>query len=179
MSSTIVLAREAVLIPLAVLITYYDTRYRRIPNAFVLGTLISGLAVNAICFGWAGLGNSLTGCLFAFGLMLAVRFFTGLGAGDVKLFGAIGALIGAPHVLKTFVFVVILGGALAVCAMLRTGTARQTLIGVYQILTGLLPGGRLPSREIFSRSRVTIPYGVAITCGSVMSVLAALVQYRD
>jgi prepilin peptidase CpaA len=176
MSSTIVLASEAVLIPLTALITYYDTRYRRIPNAFVLGTLISGLAVNAIYFGWAGLGSSLTGCLFAFGLMLAVRFFTGLGAGDVKLFGAIGALIGAQHVFRTFLVVVIVGGLLAIFAMLRAGTARQTLIGVYQILTGLLPGGRLPSRETFSRNGVTIPYGVAITSGSVMSVFAALAR---
>lgn len=174
MSSAIVLASEAVLIPLTVLITYYDARYRRIPNTFVLGTLISGLAVNVICFGWAGFSNSLTGCLFAFGLMLAVRFFTGLGAGDVKLFGAIGALIGAQHVFRAFLFVVIFGGVLAVFAMLRAGTARQTLIGVYQIFLGLLPSGQLPSREAFSRSGVTIPYGVAITFGSLMSVFGAL-----
>jgi prepilin peptidase CpaA len=174
MSSAIVI--ETVLIPLTILITYYDTRYRRIPNAFVLGTLISGLAANTIISGWAGLGNSLLGCLFAFGLMLAVRFFTGLGAGDVKLFGAIGALIGAQHILQTFFLVVLLGGLLAVFAMLRAGRVRQTLIGVYQILIGLLPGGRLPSRDTFSRSGVTIPYGVAITCGSVMSVFGALAR---
>lgn len=176
MSSDIVIASEAVLIPLMFLITYYDTRYRRIPNAFVLGTLISGLAANTIIFGWMGLGNSLLGCLLAFGLMLGVRFLTGLGAGDVKLFGAIGAVIGMQHVLPTFLVVVLLGGMLSVFAMLRASTMRQTMIGVYQILIGLLPGGRMPSRDTFSRSGVTIPYGVAITCGSVMSVFAALAR---
>ena len=36
------------LIPLAVLVIYYDVRYRRIPNAFVLATLIAGLLLNLI-----------------------------------------------------------------------------------------------------------------------------------
>ncbi|MEP7339623.1 MAG: A24 family peptidase [Acidobacteriota bacterium] len=176
MSNTIVIAIEVVLIPLMFLISYYDTRYRRIPNAFVVGTLISGLAINTICFGWTGLGDSLLGCLLAFGLMFAVRMFTGLGAGDVKLFGAIGALIGVHQVLPAFLIVVILGGVLSAFAMIRAGTARQTMIGVYQILTGLLPGRELPSRDAFSRSGVTIPYGVAITCGSVLSIFSVLAR---
>ncbi len=164
------------LVPLTFLIVHYDTRYRRIPNAFVLGTLISGLAANAILGGWAGLRNSLMGCLFAFGLMFAVRIFTGLGAGDVKLFGAIGALIGAQQVLPAFVLVLMLGGVLAVFAMLRAGTVRQTMVGVYQIFTGLMPGGQMPPRARFVESGMTIPYGVAITCGSMMSVLSALAR---
>ena len=43
MSNQLFIINEAVLIPLTFLIFHYDTRYRRIPNAFVLGTLISGL----------------------------------------------------------------------------------------------------------------------------------------
>ena len=176
MSSANVIVSEAVLIPLMFLITYYDTRYRRIPNAFVLGTLISGLAANTIYFGWTGLGNSLTGCLLAFGLMLGVHFFTGLGAGDVKLFGAIGALIGAQQVLPAFLLVVILGGVLAGFAMVRAGRVRQTMLGVYQIFIGLLPGGQLPPRAKLAQSSVTIPYGVAITIGSVMSMFGSLAR---
>lgn len=177
MSSQLLIAEVAVLVPLTALIAHYDTRYRRIPNAFVLGTLLSGLAVNAICAGWAGLGSSLAGCLLAFGLMLAMRFMTGLGAGDVKLFGAIGALIGAQQVLSAFLLVVLLGGALAAVAMLRAGSVRQTMLGVYRIFLGLLPGGRLPPRTEFSRSGVTIPYGLAITGGSVLCLLGALARH--
>jgi hypothetical protein len=84
--------------------------------------------------------------------------------------------MGAQHVLSAFLLVVLLGGVLAAFATLRAGTARQTMFGVYQIFVGLLPGGRLPSRETFARSGVTIPYGVAITCGSVVSVLGALAR---
>ncbi len=177
MSNSLLIINEAVLIPLSFLIAYYDTRYRRIPNAFVLGTLLSGLIINTIFGGWAGLRNSLIGCLFAFGLMLGVRFFTGLGAGDVKLFGAIGALIGPQRVLSAFLLVVLVGGVLAAFAILRACTVRQTMFGVYQIFTGLLPGGRMPTRENFiSNGVVTIPYGIAITCGSAMCVFGALAR---
>ena len=37
---------QFLLVPLAALIIYHDVRYRRIPNAFVLATLISGLTLN-------------------------------------------------------------------------------------------------------------------------------------
>jgi len=176
MSNTIVIASAAILIPLNLLITFYDTRYRRIPNAFVLGTLLSGLIVNLICRGAGGLGDSLAGCLLAFGLMLAVRFFTGLGAGDVKLFGAIGSLIGMQQVLPAFLLVVLLGGLLATFAMLRAGAVRQTMIGVYQIFVGMMPGGQMPSRETFAQGGLTIPYGVAITSGSLIAVLSVLTR---
>ena len=70
----------ALLIPLAVLITYYDVRYRRIPNAFVLATLAGGLLINGILHGLGGLGASLAGCALAFGMMLALHLFGAMGA---------------------------------------------------------------------------------------------------
>ncbi|MGI9165119.1 MAG: prepilin peptidase, partial [Pyrinomonadaceae bacterium] len=63
MSATLV--NIALLIPLAIIITYYDVRYRRIPNSFVLATLVSGLAINTIFGGLEGLYGSLGGCALA------------------------------------------------------------------------------------------------------------------
>ncbi len=52
----------AFLVPLAIIVAYYDVRYRRIPNPFVLATLISGLAINGNFVGTQGLLASLAGC---------------------------------------------------------------------------------------------------------------------
>src|SRR5262249_48821962 len=114
----------ALLIPLAAVITYYDVRYRRIPNRLVLAALVGGVAVNTVVGGWSGMRASLVGCAFAFGLMLVMHFFGAMGAGDVKLFAAIGAIIGMRLVLATFSVVLITGAVLAVFSMLRAGTAR-------------------------------------------------------
>ena len=160
----------ALLIPLAAVITYYDVRYRPIPNWLVLAALAGGFAVNAVFGGWSGLRGSLAGCAFAFGLMLGMHLFGAMGAGDVKLFAAIGAIIGVNLVLPTFLAVIITGAVLAVLSMLREGTVRETMQRVMLILVGLLPGWKFPRFPAPADRSKTIPYGVAITFGSLISL---------
>jgi prepilin peptidase CpaA len=157
------------LVPLAAVIAYTDVKYRRIPNVVVLATLVAGLGANAFFGGWRGLGLSLAGCALAFAPMFMLHVFGAMGAGDVKLFAAIGALLGSSLVLPTFVVVVMLGGILAVYSMIRSGTVFSTLHGVLRIFVGLLPGWEMPRFAMPADRRHTIPYGVAITLGSLIS----------
>ena len=157
------------LIPLAVLVIYHDVRYRRIPNAFVLATLISGLTLNFALGGINGGLNSIGGCLLAFILMFMLHVFGAMGAGDVKLFAAIGSVIGAQLVLPTFVVVVLIGGLLALITVLRSGVFGTTMHRVLQIFVGLLPGWQMPKFSVPADRRLTIPYGVAITIGAIIA----------
>lgn len=167
MSETVVTI--ALLLPLAVIITYYDIRYRRIPNAFVLATLVSGLAINGVFGGLSGLFTSLGGCALGFGLMFMLHLFGAMGAGDVKLFAAIGAVTGAHLVVPTFIVVVLTGGLLAIVSIVRAGVLLSTMHRVLQILIGLLPGWEMPRFAVPADRTHTIPYGVAITIGSIIS----------
>lgn len=157
------------LLPVAVLITYYDVRYRRIPNAFVLATLAGGLAIHSIFGGLDGVYASLSGCALAFALMFMLHIFGAMGAGDVKLFAAIGAVMGAPLVLPTFLVVILTGGLLALVSIIRAGVFLTTMQRVVQILVGLLPGWEMPRFSVPTDRTHTIPYGVAITIGSIIS----------
>lgn len=160
---------ELFLVPLAVLVIYHDVRYRRIPNPFVLATLISGLTINLVMGGWQGALYSIGGCLLAFILMFILHVFGAMGAGDVKLFAAIGSVIGAQLVLPTFVVVVLTGGLLALVSTLRSGVFRSTMHRVLQILVGLLPGWQMPKFSVPADRRLTIPYGAAITIGAIIA----------
>jgi len=162
----------ALLVPLAVVIGYYDVRYRRIPNVYVLATLICGLVMNAITGGWRGALSSLTGAVFAFCLMMILHVFGALGAGDVKLFASIGAVIGMNMVLPTFVVIVITGGSLAVLSILRFGTVIESAQRVSFIFFSLLTL-RAPRLAVPTDRKQTIPYGVAITIGSLISLIAS------
>jgi prepilin peptidase CpaA len=170
MSGSLFIVIAALLVPLAIIITYYDVRYRRIPNAFVLATLASGLIVNTIYGGFNGVLISLGGCAIAFILMFVLHVFGAMGAGDVKLFAAVGSLTGANMVLPTFLVVILTGGALALLLTLRSGAVRTTMQRVLQILVGLLPGWEMPRFAVPADRRHTIPYGVAITIGSLISL---------
>ena len=170
MSGSLFIVIIALLAPLAVIITYYDVRYRRIPNAFVLATLTSGVIVNTVYGGWRGALMSLGGCAIAFMLMFILHVFGAMGAGDVKLFAAVGSLVGAHLVLPTFLVVILTGGALALLLMLHTRAVRATMQRVLLILVGLLPGWELPRFSVPVDRKHTIPYGVAITFGSLISL---------
>jgi prepilin peptidase CpaA len=163
-------AFEFFLVPLAVLVIYHDVRYRRIPNPFVLATLITGLLLNFTLGGLSGGLNSLSGCALAFILMFMLHVFGAMGAGDVKLFAAIGSVIGAHLVLPTFVTVVLTGGVLALISVVRSGVFSATMHRVLQILVGLLPGWQMPKFSVPADRRLTIPYGAAITIGAIIAI---------
>jgi len=128
-------------VPMAILIAYMDVRYRRIPNKLVLITLVGGLTLNT------------------------------MGAGDVKLFAAIGAIVGSSLVLKTFLIVAVVGGILAAGKMIYTRRVSTTMFGVLQFFYGLLPGQRVPRFEVPADQSYTLPYAVPICFGSLISFL--------
>jgi prepilin peptidase CpaA len=170
MRDPLIIIMTVFLLPLAGSITYYDVRYRRIPNAFVLATLATGVLTNAIYGGLSGALASLGGCALAFFLMFMLHIFGAMGAGDVKLFASIGAVIGASLVLPTFFVIVLTGGALAIFSMIRAGAVRSTLHNVLMVLVGLVPGWKMPRFAVPVDRSHTIPYGVAICFGSLISL---------
>jgi len=169
MLSPTVIAFEIFLVPLAVIIIYHDVRYRRIPNSFVLATLITGFIFNLTLGGISGGLNSLKGCVFAFILMFFLHVFGTLGAGDVKLFGAIGAISGFYMVLPTLLVVALMGGVLAIGKMIYARRVGATMFGVFQFFYGLLPGQTVPRFEIPADRSYTLPYAVPICFGSLIS----------
>jgi prepilin peptidase CpaA len=160
----------SLLLPLAALITYYDVRYRRIPNPFVLSALVGGLVINAVARGGDGLLSGLEGCALAFALMFGLHLFGAMGAGDVKLFAAVGALFGTRLVPSLFLVVLVTGGVLALLMALRSGTVRTTMLGVLRIFAGLLPGRSIPQFPVPEDRTLTVPYGVAIMIGGIITL---------
>jgi prepilin peptidase CpaA len=165
-----ILMKLLLLVPLTVAVIYYDVRFRRIPNVLVLSALVAGLAINIIFLGSAGALSSVTGLAVAFMPMFLLHVFGAMGAGDVKLFAAIGAVVGIALVPMTFVMVVMLGALLAIYSMIRCGTVMTTMHGVLRIFVGILPGWEMPRFSVPPDRRHTIPYGVAIMLGSVIAV---------
>jgi prepilin peptidase CpaA len=171
MSGPLSIIAAAFLVVLAFIISYYDVCYRRIPNPFVLSALTVGIFLNTINGGFHGTLSSLAGCAVGFVIMFGLHLFGAMGPGDVKLFAAIGSITGLQLVLPTFIVVALIGGILGVFSMIRAGQIKLTMMRVLQILIGLLPGQSVPRFPVPTDRRLTIPYGVAITFGSVISLV--------
>jgi len=105
-------------------IDYYT---RRIPNPLTLGVAATGIALAAL--GWSSLSpaQALMGLFVGLALMLPGHVIGATGAGDVKLFAALGTLLGPSAITMAFLYTALAGGALAIIVALRRQLLRQTL----------------------------------------------------
>jgi prepilin peptidase CpaA len=139
-------------IALVAVATAWDLRTRRIPNWLTVPLAAAGLLLHAAANGPAGAGFSALGCLAGLVILLIPCFLRWVGAGDVKLLAAIGALQGPALVLRAGLYGILAGGLLSL---------------------GVLLVSRLAARASTSSQplrRVTLPYGPALAVGT----LAAL-----
>src|SRR5689334_20619064 len=90
---------ELVLLTLVIAAAVYDVRYRRIPNWLTASGVLVGLSLNTWLRQaagplpwWPGLKFGLTGMLIAFGVYFVLYVAHAMGAGDVKLMAAVGAM---------------------------------------------------------------------------------------
>ena len=104
-----------------------DLRTRRVPNALTLSLAAAGLIFAAAGIGRVSLPGALAGMVVGFLLMLPGHLFGATGAGDVKLFAALGAIVGPASIGAAFLYTAIAGGLLAAVVAVRRRRLGQTL----------------------------------------------------
>lgn len=95
-----------------------DFRKQKIPNYLTFPTVFIALIYHFVFNGVDGVLFCLLGLFAGLALLIIPYIMGGMGAGDVKLLGAIGAFIGYKHVFFVFLFTAIFGGIYAVLALL-------------------------------------------------------------
>jgi prepilin peptidase CpaA len=145
-----------------------DLVNRRIPNKISLATAGAGVMLAATGLSGIPLAASLAGFALGFVLMLPGHIFGATGAGDVKLFAAAGAVLGADRMLPAFCLVAITGGLLALVVAWRRGRLLRTVQG-----TARLCGSPVEARVAIEASSEhnRFPYGPAIAVGCVIAAL--------
>jgi prepilin peptidase CpaA len=111
----------------AVLACAFDLCTRRIPNVLTFGVAASALAAHAVVGGTEGLLVSAGGWLLGVALFFPFFAVGGLGGGDVKLLGALGACLGPAVILFVAFYSSLAGGAMAVVVAIRARYLRQAL----------------------------------------------------
>ncbi len=92
----------------------YDVRYRRIPNWLNVSGVLLGIALNTFLYqGLPGLVFSLKGLILAFGIYVVLYALHAMGAGDVKLMAAIGAIVGWENWFGIFIVTAVVGGIMS------------------------------------------------------------------
>ncbi len=177
---------DYLLLTLLTLAVFFDLTQRRIPNLVTFPMVLLGLIIYGLNGGWSGLLQGLAGL----GVGMAVFFLPfalgGMGAGDVKLMGAVGALQGATFIAYTALSTALVGGLIAIFSLARSGQLSALLKkGIFTLAKFLFQAlyfrFRHPSFNhlaVYCSTRLAeielvfeetaLPYGVAIALGALI-----------
>lgn len=156
---------------------FSDIRTRRIPNRVVLAGLLLGLAGNAMLYRWAGLASAGLGMGLALLVYFPLYMLRGMGAGDVKLMAAVGAIAGPANWVAVLVLTGLLGGVCALVLVATQGAVRQTAANLGCIFSELvhLRAPYRRHRQIDTRNPLALrlPHGAIIALAVIAFVGAS------
>ncbi|UCG51299.1 MAG: prepilin peptidase [Candidatus Latescibacterota bacterium] len=160
-------------IVVVVLAVIMDLLWRRIPNLLTFPAFFVAIVVRIFFQGWVGLALGLAGALLAPTLLFLMHGGKGIGMGDLKLAAVIGAILGPVMAVVTILFTAVAGGLLAIVMMLRPGGMLAQLLSTFLIGLPFRKKNKKeadPPVEDKSPACATMPYGVAIGVGSLMTL---------
>lgn len=148
-----------------------DLRDRKILNSVVVPAVVLGIGLNAWNNGTVGVVLGLEGFLVGLGIFFIPYLMGGIGAGDVKLMAAIGAIKGPVFAVWTGLGAGVAGGLIALVVLIRQKKLIAALRRIWFTLLLVAVGKRRESLECLDKQEysASFPYGLAIALG----VLAA------
>jgi len=166
-SQPLVILGVAVLGAMLAIAALFDLRSRRVPNELTVTLAATGIALAAIGGGWPAAAWAVLGTITG----LAALFFPfargWVGAGDVKLLGAIGAWVGPIGAVLCGLTASVAGGVLAAVFIARAAAAeRREVLTNLQLALYLRAMPELPTRAADRQP----PYAVALGAGVAVAV---------
>jgi prepilin peptidase CpaA len=144
-----------------------DLYTRRIPNPLTLGAASFGVALAAAHLTSLSMAQALLGFFIGLVLMLPGHLIGATGAGDVKLFAALGTLLGPQAIALAFLYTALAGGALAIIVAMRRQLLRQT----FERTANLVRTAGANVGEIERASSNRFAYAPAIAVGALVAAL--------
>lgn len=144
-----------------------DMKHQTISNwltgtSFVAGMLYHGLAGGLEPQGWL---YSTAGAAAGFIPLLILYAFGGIGAGDVKLFGALGAWVGTVMIAQLMMYAILYAGAFGVLLLVINRAFAKRMAALMVIA---YPGGaRAVSWFNWAKSGKSFPFMLAVAPAAV------------
>jgi prepilin peptidase CpaA len=158
--------QNAILIAVLVIAAIIDYKFKKVPNILTLPVAAAGMVLAFVESGFTGLLTSTAGCFIGMALLYLPYATGGIGGGDVKLLGAIGAIKGPWFVFITFLVMALMGGLMAIfriAFVLKRADMRilgESVRTAYY--TRSLSALKLPEYA----KKEKLPYAVAISAGA-------------
>ncbi len=146
-----------------------DVREGRIPNWLTGSLAVFGIGVNSLEYGLDGFLFGLGGLIM--GLVCLIFFYLkgGMGAGDVKLLGAIGTILGPGQVVFAFAFAAMLGGLYSLALLSTQGGMRHACDRMFLLLSTLKITKTIPVSDVSMPTEPKLRYALVLGLGTVIA----------
>lgn len=149
-----------------------DIRFHKIFNWLTFPAMVVAISYHSYMSGLQGLLFSVVGIFVGIGLLILFYFKGGMGAGDVKLMGAVGGMLGAKGVFVAFLCTALVGGIYAIILLALHRQLKDTVKRYGTIMKVFIFTRSLIYMPPEKREKMPLmPYGVSIAIGSSLSVL--------
>ncbi len=126
--------RALLILALLAVSVYTDQKSGKVLNKITFPAMLCGIILACLDNGMKGLADSLSGMAIGLALFI-IPFIMGLlGAGDVKLLMAVGALLGPNMTFQSFLFGSLFGGLMSLFVAWKRGVLSGTLKGMGRVL---------------------------------------------
>jgi prepilin peptidase CpaA len=145
-----------------------DFNKQKIPNLITYPSMVIALSYHGMSRGADGLLFSLAGLAAGISIFLVPYFMGGMGAGDAKLMGAVGAVIGAKGVFYAAICTALVGGIYAlvlICAH-RAHFAGFFKKQITTLWSFVLTRKYIPDPIQHVQAKPRLCYGLAIALGT-------------
>ncbi len=146
-----------------------DVRDGRIPNWLTFSLAGFGIGVQSWTHGWDGFLFSLGGLGMGLACLMFFYLKGGMGAGDVKLLGAIGTILGPGQVVFAFAFGAMLGGLYSLALLSNQGGLRYVWDRVFLLLSTLKVTHTLPVPGEPIPAEPKLRYALVLGLGTVIA----------
>ncbi|WHY76783.1 prepilin peptidase [Neobacillus sp. WH10] len=162
---------EIVLVTILIISLYTDIRDRKILNIVTLPTILFAFIFHIGTQGMEGFLFSGKGFLTGLGLLIIPYLLGGMGAGDVKLMAAIGALMGTNFVFYSFIYTALIGGVIALVLIIKQKGLVNSMKSFFYTIVFFRSnlGSMLLGKD--KHSSISFPYGIAIVLGTLCSLI--------
>jgi len=126
--------RIGLILALLAVSVYTDHKNGKVLNKITFPAMFCGIVLACFDNGMDGLFDSLMGLGLGLALFILPFMMGLLGAGDVKLLMAVGALAGPGITFQSFLFGSMFGGLMSLFVAMRRGVLLNTLKGMGKVL---------------------------------------------
>ncbi|MDY4079307.1 MAG: prepilin peptidase [Clostridium sp.] len=166
----IFILKIVLLIVITAVSAYTDLKENKIRNKYLLPSLILAFILSFAYDGLKGIKASIIGAIIPIVIFYVFYVMRALGAGDIKLYSVIGAIMGNKFLLYNILYTMIAGGIISIVLLIKNKNLISRLKTFFNYMISFFKTGLILEYSNNEKG-ARFPFGIAIFFGTLVQLV--------